>query len=195
MFLCLQPGTLMPIALARSLASQWSTLAIRGVAAIAFGILAFAWPALTLKALVLLWGVYALLDGGIAFIGGLRTRVWSLVLIGVVGILAGIATFRYPGLTALILLYVIAAWAIVTGLVAISIAIRLRRELTNEWVLALAGVLSVVFGGLLIARPGAGAVSLIFIIAAYAIVFGVLLLTLAFKLKGLPDRLASMQAP
>lgn len=195
MLLCLQPGTLMPIALARSLASQWSTLAIRGVAAIAFGILAFAWPALTLKALVLLWGVYALLDGGIAFIGGLRTRVWSLVLIGVVGILAGIATFRYPGLTALILLYVIAAWAIVTGLVAISIAIRLRRELTNEWVLALAGVLSVVFGGLLIARPGAGAVSLIFIIAAYAIVFGVLLLTLAFKLKGLPDRLASMQAP
>ncbi len=183
----------MPIALARSLASQWSTLAIRGAAAIAFGILAFAWPALTLKALVLLWGVYALLDGGIAFIGGLRTKVWSLVFIGVVGILAGIATFRYPGLTALVLLYVIAAWAIVTGLVAISIAIRLRRELTNEWVLALAGVLSVVFGGLLIARPGAGAVSLVFIIAAYAIVFGVLLLTLAFKLKGLPDRLESMR--
>lgn len=185
----------MPTALARSLAAQWSTLAIRGAAAVVFGLLAFAWPAITLKALVLLWGVYALLDGGIAFIGGLRTRVWSLLLIGVLGILAGIVTFRYPGLTALILLYVIAAWAIATGLVAIYIAISLRRELTNEWVLALAGVLSVVFGILLIVKPGAGALSVVFIIASYAILFGVLLLTLAFKLKGLPERVASIQAP
>ena len=185
----------MPTALARSLAAQWSTLAIRGAAALAFGILSFVWPAITLKALVLLWGIYALLDGGIAFIGGLRTKVWSLVLIGVVGIIAGIVTFRYPGLTALILLYVIAAWAIATGLIAIYIAISLRRELTNEWVLALAGALSVAFGVMLIARPGAGALSVVFIIGSYAVLFGILLLTLAFKLKGLPERVEALRAP
>ena len=185
----------MPTALANALASQWSTLAIRGVFALAFGILSFVWPAITLKALVLLWGIYALLDGGIAFIGGLRTRVWSLLLVGVLGIVAGIVTFRYPGLTALILLYVIAAWAIATGALAIYIALRLRKEITNEWVLVLAGVLSVAFGVLLIANPGSGALSVVFIIGAYAVLFGILLLTLAFKLKGLPDRVASMRNP
>lgn len=184
----------MPTPIARALAAQWSTLAIRGAAALAFGILSFVWPAITLKALVLLWGVYALFDGGIAFISGLRTKVWSVVLIGVLGILAGIVTFRYPGLTALILLYVIAAWAIATGLVAIYLAFSLRREITSEWVLALAGVLSVLFGVLLVVKPGAGAVSLVLIIGSYAVVFGILLLVLAFKLKGLPERLASLQA-
>jgi uncharacterized membrane protein HdeD (DUF308 family) len=183
----------MPTALANALASQWTTLAIRGACALALGILSFAWPAITLKALVLLWGVYALLDGGIAFLGGLRTKVWSLVLIGVLGILAGIITFRYPGLTALILLYVIAAWAIATGVLAIYLAVRLRKELTNEWILALAGALSVAFGVMLIAKPGAGALSVVFIIGAYAVVFGILLLTLAFKLKGLPRRIETMR--
>jgi uncharacterized membrane protein HdeD (DUF308 family) len=111
-----------------------------------------------------------------------------------VGILAGIGAFVYPGMTALVLLYFIAAWAIVTGILAIYIAIHLRKELTGEWVLALAGVLSAIFGALLITRPGAGALAVVFLIASYAVAFGVLMLILAFKLKGLPDRVAAARA-
>ena len=122
---------------------------------------------------------------------GLKAKVWSLVFIGLVGVLAGIGAFVYPGMTALVLLYFIAAWAIVTGILAIYIAIHLRKELTGEWVLALAGVLSVVFGMMLIARPGAGALAVVLLLASYAVAFGVLLLVLAFKLKALPARVAA----
>ena len=177
--------------IARALAGHWSSLALRGVCALGFGILSFMWPGLSLTTLVLIWGVYALIDGVLALIAGFKAKIWSLAFIGVVGILAGVATFMYPGMTALVLLYFIAAWAIVTGVAAIYIAIRLRKELTGEWVLALAGVLSAFFGVMLIARPGAGALALIFLIAGYAVAFGVLLLLLAFKLKSLPSRIAA----
>ena len=177
--------------IARALAGRWSTLAIRGVCAIVFGILSFMWPGLSLATLVIIWGVYALIDGGLALMAGLKAKVWSLVFIGLIGVLAGIGAFVYPGMTALVLLYFIAAWAIVTGLLAIYIAIHLRKELTGEWVLALAGVLSVVFGMMLIARPGAGALAVVLLLASYAVAFGVLLLVLAFKLKALPARVAA----
>ena len=176
--------------IARALAGHWSSLAIRGVCALAFGILSLIWPALSLTTLVLIWGVYALIDGALALIAGFRAKIWSLAFIGLVGVLAGIGAFVYPGMTALVLLYFIAAWAIVTGILAIYIAIHLRRELTGEWVLALAGVLSAVFGVLLITRPGAGAMAVVLLIASYAIAFGILMLMLAFKLKGLPSRIA-----
>lgn len=182
----------MPIA--RALAGHWSSLALRGVCALIFGILSFMWPALSLTTLVLIWGVYALIDGVLALIAGFKAKVWSLAFIGLMGVLAGVAAFVYPGMTALVLLYFIAAWAIVTGILAIYIAIHLRKELTGEWVLALAGVLSAVFGVLLIARPGAGAMAVVLLIASYAIAFGILLLMLAFKLKGLPDRVAAARA-
>ena len=159
--------------------------------AIVFGILSFMWPALSLATLVIIWGVYALIDGALALMVGLKAKVWSLVFIGLVGVLAGIGAFVYPGMTALVLLYFIAAWAIVTGILAIYIAIHLRKELTGEWVLALAGVLSVVFGMMLIARPGAGALAVVLLLASYAVAFGVLLLVLAFKLKALPARVAA----
>ena len=177
--------------IARALAGPWSSLAIRGVCALIFGILSFMWPALSLATLVLIWGVYALIDGLLALIAGFKAKIWSLAFIGLVGILAGIGAFVYPGMTALVLLYFIAAWAIVTGILAIYIAIHLRKELTGEWVLALAGVLSAAFGVLLIARPGAGALAVVFLIASYAVAFGVLLLMLAFKLKSLPSRVAA----
>lgn len=151
--------------IARALAGHWSSLALRGVCALGFGILSFIWPALSLTTLVLIWGVYALLAGVYAFIN--------------------------PAMTALVLLYFIAAWAIITGLLAIYIAIHLRKELTGEWVLALAGVLSVLFGVMLFARPGAGALTVVFLIAGYAVAFGVLMLMLAFKLRGLPERVAA----
>lgn len=177
--------------IARALAGHWSSLAIRGVCAIAFGVLSFMWPALSLTTLVLIWGVYALIDGGVALLAGFRAKIWSLAFIGLMGVLAGIYAFVNPAMTALVLLYFIAAWAIVTGALAIYIAIRLRKEVTGEWVLALAGALSVLFGAMLFARPGAGALAVVFLIAGYAIAFGVLMLMLAFKLKGLPARVTA----
>jgi len=182
----------MPVAsLARGLAGGWSSLALRGACALVFGVVSFIWPGLSLTTLVLIWGAYALIDGGVAVLAGFKSKIWSLVFIGVIGVLAGIGTFMYPGMTALVLLYFIAAWAVITGILALYIAIHLRKELSGEWVLALAGVLSVLFGVMLIANPGAGALSVIWLIAAYAVAFGILLLTLAFKLKGLGGKFAA----
>ncbi len=177
--------------IARALATHWSSLAIRGVCALLFGIVAFMMPGLTLTTLVLIWGIYALIDGGLALIAGFKAKIWSLVFLGLVGVLAGIGAFIYPGMTALVLLYFIAVWAIITGVLAIVTAIRLRKEITGEWALGLAGLLSLLFGAMLIARPGDGALTIIYLIAAYAVAFGILLLILAFRLKSLPERVAA----
>ncbi len=177
--------------IARALATHWSSLAIRGVCALLFGIVAFMMPGLTLTTLVLIWGIYALIDGGLALIAGFKAKIWSLVFLGLVGVLAGIGAFIYPGMTALVLLYFIAVWAIITGVLAIVTAIRLRKEITGEWALGLAGLLSLLFGAMLIARPGEGALTIIYLLAAYAVAFGILLLILAFRLKSLPERVAA----
>jgi uncharacterized membrane protein HdeD (DUF308 family) len=172
-----------------ALARNWWVVALRGALALLFGILALVWPAITIGALVLLFGAYALVDGvfalGTALFGGARAegrRPW-LILEGVVGVAAGIVTFVWPGVTALALLWVIAAWALVTGVLEIATAIRLRRELRGEWLLVLSGVLSVIFGIVLVVRPGAGALALIWVIGIYAILFGLMLLVLAFRLR------------
>jgi len=177
--------------IARALATHWSSLAIRGVCALLFGIVAFMMPGLTLTTLVLIWGIYALIDGGLALVAGFKAKIWSLVFLGLVGVLAGIGAFIYPGMTALVLLYFIAVWSIITGVLAIVTAIRLRKEITGEWALGLAGLLSLLFGAMLIARPGDGALTIIYLIAAYAVAFGILLLILAFRLKSLPERVAA----
>jgi uncharacterized membrane protein HdeD (DUF308 family) len=177
--------------IARALATHWSSLAIRGVCALLFGIVAFMMPGLTLTTLVLIWGIYALIDGGLALIAGFKAKIWSLVFLGLVGVLAGIGAFIYPGMTALVLLYFIAVWAIITGVLAIVTAIRLRKEITGEWALGLAGLLSLLFGAMLVARPGEGALTIIYLLAAYAVAFGILLLILAFRLKSLPERVAA----
>ena len=170
------------------LARNWGAIAIRGVAAIIFGLLTFLMPGLTLAALVLLFGAYALVDGVFSIIAAVRRRAsdppwWALLLEGVVGIAAGIVTFALPGLTAVTLIYVIAAWAIVTGVLEVAAAVRLRRQLSGEWRLVLSGILSIVFGVLMMVAPGAGALAMMLWIGAYAIVFGVLLLALAFRLR------------
>jgi uncharacterized membrane protein HdeD (DUF308 family) len=170
------------------LARNWGAIAVRGIAAILFGLLTFAVPALTLAALVLLFGAYALVDGIFNVVAAVRRRAgdppwWALLVEGIVGIAAGLVTLLLPGLTALTLLYVIAAWAVLTGVLEIIAAVRLRRQLTGEWRLLLSGVLSVVFGGLVIAAPAAGALAITLWIGAYAIVFGALLLALAFRLR------------
>ena len=170
------------------LSRNWGWVVLRGVAGVLFGVLAFVWPGLTLAALVVVWGAYALADCVLALISAWRVRdqgkpFWAMAIVGLLGIAAGIVAFIWPGITALVLLLFIAAWAVVMGVFQIIAAIRLRKEIQNEWLLALSGVLSVLFGIVMFVHPGAGAVALIWVIAAYAIVFGALLIWLGLRLK------------
>src|SRR5438067_901534 len=177
---------LAPMIVVDELARHWWVIGLRGLAAILFGILAFVWPGMTLAVLVLLFGAYALVDGVLtlaaAMRGGVQHRIVMLVE-GVVSILAGLAAFAWPGLTALVLLYIIAFWAIVTGVLEIVTAIRVRRAISNELGLVIGGILSVLFGVVLLIAPGAGALAVIFLIGAYAVVFGIALLGLAWRLR------------
>ena len=185
-----------------SLAENWWAIALRGVVAILFGVLTFVMPGLTLAALVLLFGSYAIVDGVLNIVAALRRRRageppwWALLLEGVVSVAAGVVTFAWPGLTTVVLLYVIAGWAIVTGAFEVAAALRLRRGIQGEGWLLLSGILSIVFGVLLIAAPAAGALALVLWIGAYAIVFGALLVVLAFRLRRwrIEDRAAMARA-
>jgi uncharacterized membrane protein HdeD (DUF308 family) len=167
---------------------HWWALAIRGFAAIVFGILALALPGMTLAVLVLLFGAFALVDGVLAIISALRSggeHLWYLLLQGVVGIVAGVAAFTWPGLTALALLFIIAAWAVVTGILEVISAVRLRKVIHNEWAWIAGGVLSVVFGLVMLISPGAGALALVWLIGGYAIIYGITLFALAWEVWGL----------
>jgi uncharacterized membrane protein HdeD (DUF308 family) len=171
-----------------SLSQNWWMMILRGVLAIMFGVAAFVWPGLTWFSLVVLFGAYVLVDGVIALVAGLQNvgdspRWWVFLLEGIVGIAAGITAFLWPGLTAYVLLMVIASWAIITGILEIAAAIRLRREITNEWALALGGLLSIGLGVLLFMRPVLGGLALVWTIGAYALIFGVLLIALGFRLR------------
>lgn len=172
-----------------ALARNWWLLAIRGVAAILFGILAFIWPGLTLAVLVILFGAYIFVDGVFALIAAatgntVGQRWWMLLLEGILGVLAGIVTFIYPSMTGVVLLYFIAGWAVATGVLEIMAAIKLRQEITNEWFLGLSGVLSILFGVLIAFWPLQGAIAIAWMLGAYAILFGTLMLILAFRLRG-----------
>jgi uncharacterized membrane protein HdeD (DUF308 family) len=171
-----------------TLARNWWALALRGLVAILFGLACFAWPLPTLFVLVLLYGAYALADGIFAVAAALARREhgsqwWALLLEGLCGIAVGVITFFWTAITELALLYLIAFWAIVTGVLEIVAAMRLRASIPGEWALALSGLLSILFGFVLLIWPGATAVALIWLIGAYAIVFGILLLVLAFRLR------------
>jgi uncharacterized membrane protein HdeD (DUF308 family) len=170
--------------------SSWWALVLRGIAAIAFGVLAFIWPHITWTALVFLFGAYALVDGAFAIIAGIKSyaevqRWWLLLLEGVLSVAVGVIAFVAPGITGLVLLMLIAAWAIVTGAFEIGAAIQLRKYITGEWLLALAGVVSVLFGFAMLVRPDAGVVAVVWIVGAYAVFFGILLLALGLKLRSL----------
>jgi len=176
------------IPIIQDFARHWWVLLLRGLLAVIFGIMAFMLPGITLSTLVLLYGVYSLVDGVAALVIGSRARAWSLVLAGILGVLVGVLTFVFPGITAYWLLILIAAWAIFRGVLEIVTAIQLRRELTNEWMPILGGVLSIVVGFCLVFNPAAGALAMVWLIGAYALVFGVFLIVLSFRLRGLPER-------
>jgi uncharacterized membrane protein HdeD (DUF308 family) len=174
--------------LADVLTRNWGWVALRGVVAVLFGLLTLFNPAITLLTLVLLFGAYALVDGVFMTVGAIANRRgeprWAALLIGgLIGIGIGLVTLFRPGITAAVLLGVIAGWAILTGIAEIAAAIRLRKEITREWMLGLAGALAVAFGVLLIGYPGAGALAVALWIGAYAFVTGILLIALGFQLR------------
>lgn len=173
------------------LARNWWLVEIRGVSAIAFGILAFLWPNLTLVVLITLFAAFVLIDG-IALLISLargepatRGHRWSVGLMGILGVGVGIATIILPGITALALLYLAAFWAITLGISQVVVAIRLRREIAGELWLVIGGLVTALFGAFLLVFPGAGLLSLVWIVGAWAIVFGFTNLILAWRLRGL----------
>ncbi|MDI6694303.1 MAG: HdeD family acid-resistance protein [Anaerolineales bacterium] len=178
---------------------NWWLYAVRGVVAIIFGVVAFARPEQALQALVLVFGAYALVDGIFAVIAGIAARGyfnrwWAVLLEGVAGVIIGLLTFFWPNITALALLYFIAAWALITGIFEIVAAIQFRYVITGEWMLILGGLLSILFGILLFVFPVAGAVSVIWVIGIYAVVFGISEIIFAFRLRGLRRELESAGA-
>jgi uncharacterized membrane protein HdeD (DUF308 family) len=169
------------------LARNWWLFLLRGLAGILFGIITIVAPGISLAALVILFGAYAFADGVLAVVAAVRRRGqsrWGMLLLeGLVGIGAAAVTLVWPGITAIALLYLIAAWAIVTGILELVAAVRLRKEIKGEWLLALGGVASIVFGTLIVLYPAAGALAVVLWIGAYALVFGVLLVVLSFRLR------------
>src|SRR6266550_2405847 len=168
------------------LSLNWTALALRGAAAIIFGIVAFLLPGLTLGALILLFAAYAIVDGVRQHEG--NRPDWLMIGIGVIGIAAGLVAAILPGITALFLLSLIGAWAIVIGVFEIIAAYRLRKEISGEWLLALGGIVSIIFGIYVWLFPGAGAIALVWLIALYAVISGITLLVLAFRMRSLADR-------
>ena len=170
-----------------ALAKNWWLVLLRGIAAIIFGVLTFIFPGVTLLTLVLLFGIYAIADGIFsliaAFSGGTPAPRWWLAVVGVCGIAAGLVAIFSPAITALVLLFFIAGWAIAMGVMEIVGAIRLRKEIDNEWLLIANGVLSVLFGLIMFIWPGVGALAQLFVIGFYAVVSGVLLVMFALRLR------------
>jgi uncharacterized membrane protein HdeD (DUF308 family) len=183
------------------LAQNWWLLAIRGIAAIAFGVLTFIWPGVTLAVLVALFAAYAIVDGAallIALFRGdpvARRSGWAVAIMGIIGIAAGILAILYPQITALALLYVVAFWAIIIGVFQLITAIRLRQEIEGELWLAIGGIISIVFGVYLIVSPGNGLLSVLFLVAIWAIAYGISSLILAFRLRDLAGRTPGRTAP
>src|SRR6266704_819486 len=177
--------------LIETLKRHWWVPVIRGIAAIVFGVIAFVYPGLTIAVLVLLFGAWVLVDGVFRIVGAIGHRAsdsdWGFnLIIGILGIIIGLLTFHAPGVTALALVIYIAAWALMIGVTEIALAIKMRREIKGEWLLILMGLASIVFAALLLWNPVAGAAALIWIIAWYAVIIGVLAIIFGFRLRSLP---------
>ena len=173
---------------------RWWLFTVRGVFAVLFGLAALIWPGLTLLALIILWGAYAFVDGAMMLYLTLTHKEWparwALGLIGALGLVTGLIALFWPGITATALLLLIAAWALVTGVLQIVDAIRLRKVMTNEWFYVITGVLTVLLGIILIVNPTAGALAFVITIGAFAILWGVVLVLFSLRLKRLDAGLA-----
>lgn len=181
------PGTVLMRPMLDSLARNWPLILLRGALSIVFGVLTFIWPGLSLITLVLLYGAFAFVDGAFALAAAITKGApaprWWLAIVGIVGIGAGIATLMWPGITGMVLLYFIAGWAIAAGIFQIVGAIKLREEISDEWMLIAAGALSVLFGVLILLFPGAGALGVAFSIGTFAIAYGILTIAFSLRLK------------
>ncbi|MEU4225618.1 HdeD family acid-resistance protein [Nonomuraea sp. NPDC026600] len=170
------------------IASTWWLVLIRGILAVIFGILALIWPGKTLLVLVIFFGAYAIVSGIFsvfaAFRHGAQSRAW-LIISGIIGILAGIIAFVWPGKTVLALLFVIAFWAIISGVSEVFAGIQMRKVIENEWMLIIGGILSVIFGVLLLVQPGAGLLTLAWLVGIFAILYGIAMIVLSFEVKKL----------
>ena len=177
-----------------ALARHWWVFLVRGLVAIAFGLVAFFYPVATLYTFILFYAVFSIVDGVFAFVSAVRGKDgvvgsrWWLALIGALSVVAGLAAYLWPGLTALALLMLIGIWALVYGVVEIIGAIRLRKEIDNEWLLLVHGILAALFGLIVLVRPGTGALALIWLIASFALASGVVLVILSFRLRGLSSK-------
>jgi uncharacterized membrane protein HdeD (DUF308 family) len=181
-----------------SITRNWWAVALRGVIAVAFGVLALVKPDITLEALIAVFGFFALIDGFLSLVGGISMIGSGLpwggpVFGGVAGIIVGCVAFLWPGLTALSLLYLIAFWAIFTGIMEIMAGVQLRNALPHPVMLGIAGGLSVLFGVLLVVYPSSGALSVIWLIGIYAILFGITFIVLGFRLRGVQQDVSSMR--
>jgi uncharacterized membrane protein HdeD (DUF308 family) len=177
--------------LLETLKRHWWVPVLRGVAAIIFGVIAFTHPVMAAATLVLFFGAWVLIDGIFRIVGAIGHRDsdpdWGFnLIIGILGVIVGLLTFRAPGITALALVIYIAAWALMIGATEIALAIKMRREIKGEWFLILMGLASIIFAGLLLWNPLAGAAALIWIIAWYAVIMGVLAIVFGFRLRSLP---------
>jgi len=172
------------------IARAWSVLLIRGICNVLFALFAFIQPGLTLVALVLLWCIYAVVDGAMSLTTGIAARrgggqSWPLVASGACGLVAGVLAAIWPGVTLLVLLSIMALWAIVRGALEIAAAIKLRHILPRAWLLAVSGAASVLFGVLLLLQPVASLVTLVYLVGAAALVFGIMAIALALHLRRL----------
>ncbi len=167
---------------------NWWLLLVRGIAAILFGIGAFVWPGLTAATLVLFFGIYMLVDGVFGVVDSIRYRDrlnhwWVWLLDGILGVVVGGLTLFMPGATAFVLVMLIGVWAIVGGVLRIVAAIQIRKEIEGEWLLGLGGLLSILFGVVVVAQPGVGLLSLVWLIGSWALIAGVVFIMLAFRLR------------
>lgn len=179
----------MPGMIAELYKQAWWTVLVRGIVAVIFGILASTWPGLTIATFIMLFGAFVLVHGIMAVIASIAGRKdvedwWLVLLEGIAGIIIGIMTFAWPAVTGLVLVYFIAAWALITGILEIYGAIKLRKVMEGEYMLIIAGIISVIFGVFVFARPGVGALAITWVIGVYAIVFGLLSIILSFRLRG-----------
>lgn len=185
--------------LASILSGNWWALLLRGLLAIAFGVFVWTQPGISLATMVLVFGAFALAEGVLGVVTAIAGRKgnddwWVLLLWGLVSIGIGIITFAAPGITAFVLLFYIAVWAIAVGVLQIIAAVRLRKEIAGEWLLGLAGLAAVAFGVLLIVRPGEGVLSVLMVISVYAVISGILLVILSLKVRNLHAKIAGLRS-